>query len=155
VKDAKALVVVPDGPEAIVVLGGLVSTGRRASSTPMLRPARVTVAVRLPLGPATGWRACESEVTAPWVFFRVDAPGAAASQASIMPPGAVRLPSEATAASSTSTVLGIVVVMPGLDTAVPEALMDPLMASIGCESSIPSKVVMPPAIRRALGTVQV
>ena len=82
VKVAKAFVVVPDGPEAMVVLGGLVSgagTGRRASRTPMLRPATLAAAVRLPVGPAAGCRAYDCDATAPWEFFLVDCPGAAAS----------------------------------------------------------------------------
>ena len=67
----------------------------------------------------------------------------------------MRLPLEATAASSTRIVLGTVVVTPGEFTAVEAPLVCPLTASTGWVTSIPSKVVMPPAIRRALGTVHV
>src|ERR1041384_5877252 len=88
VKLAKAFVVVPDGPVAMVVLGGVVSgagMGGSPSRTPMLRQALVTEAVRVPVEPAAGCRAYDCVATAPTVFFLVDDPSAAASHPSVIP----------------------------------------------------------------------
>lgn len=109
VKLAELVLTVPDGPEPIVVSGGVTSggggvpEGRRARAAPMLRPAMLAIAVRVPVAPAAACVASDDEASASRVLVGL---GEAASQRSTIPPGGLSVPSAFTAAKWTNNVPG-------------------------------------------------
>ena len=102
----------------------------------MPAPGWLAVATRLPVGPAAAWRACDDDASTSRVFPALVL-GDAASQASVIPAGAVNVPSAFTATSCTSIVLATLVVTCGAATAVPDPFIRASTASTGWVVSTP------------------
>jgi hypothetical protein len=95
----------------------------------MLGPGRLAVATRLPVGPVAAWRAYDDDDSTSRVLPEL---GDAASHASVIPAGGVKVPSALTPTTWTSMVLATVVVIDGADTAVLDPFIVAPWSSTGC-----------------------
>ena len=103
----------------------------------MLWPGRLAVATLPPVGPAAARRASDDDVSTSRVFPAVVL-NEATSHASVIPAGAVNVPSAFTDTSCTSMVSATLVVIDGVATAVPAGFIVAFTASTGEEVSTPA-----------------